>query len=131
MANIFYTGYGTNIVYSGGGGASSSYEFVTNTTDTTITLGTSAFNKAYLIENASDVVITLPSIGTSDIGNWIYIYKMGAGDVTINRADSDTIEDGTSVANTTAAQTWANIKLIVATSTKWKMEAVLGSWSTS
>jgi hypothetical protein len=57
---------------------------------------------------------------------------MGAGNINITRADSDTIEDGTSVANTTAAQTWANVTLFLARETLWKFYgSPLGNWSTS
>ena len=84
-----------------------------------------------MIENAANVAVTLPSISSSDIGYWIRIYKMGAGNLTINRADSDTIESDVSVANTTASETWANIELFVAKDTMWKIGYMLGSWVTS
>jgi hypothetical protein len=103
-----------------------------NDSDTTITLTTSDMNGVLLVENAAAVNVNLPSIDSDDIGSWIKIHKMGAGDLTINRADSDAIEDGTAVANTTAAQTWANIELFVATASKWKFNGPpLGNWATS
>jgi hypothetical protein len=103
-----------------------------NNSDTTITLTTSDMNSVLLVENAAAVDVNLPSIDSDDIGSWIKIHKMGAGDLTINRADADSIEDGTAVANTTAAQTWANIELFVATASKWKFNGPpLGNWATS
>ncbi len=134
MANITYGGCGTNIVHSGGASHSSStiqYDYTYNNTDTTIVLTDSDMNKALFVENASNVVITLPSIDATDIGSWIKVYKMGAGNVTINRADSDTIESDTSISNTVAAETWANIELIVAKSTQWKIDGMVGSWVTA
>jgi hypothetical protein len=83
-----------------------------------------------MIENASNVDITLPSIDTDDNGSWIMVFKLGAGDLSIDRNDADTIESDTSVSNTTT-ETWANIKLVVAKGNMWKLYSMLGSWSTS
>ena len=103
-----------------------------NNSDTTITLTTADLNSVLIVDNASPVAVNLPSVAAGDIGKLIRIYKEGAGNLTINRADSDVIEDGTSVANTQAAETWANIGLLLGTATKWKfLGAPLGSWSTS
>jgi hypothetical protein len=103
-----------------------------NNTDTTINLTTSNLNSVLLVENAAAVTINLPSVNSLDIGKWVQIHKMGAGNINITRADSDTIEDGTSVANTTAAQTWANVTLFLARETLWKFYgSPLGNWSTS
>lgn len=136
MANISYGGCcGANIVHSGGASHSSStitYDYTYNSTDTTITLTTSNLNKFLFIENASDVAVTLPSVSALNVGSWIKVFKMGAGDVTINRADSDMIEDGTSIANTEAAETWSSIELVLGpNATLWKIKDMLGTWVTS
>jgi len=106
---------GTNVTY--------------NNSDTTITLTTSDLNEILLVENASDVVINLPSIDSGDIGKFIKIHKMGVGNMTINRADSDTIENSTVLSNTISTEIWSNVALFVGTATKWKIDgAPFGTW---
>jgi hypothetical protein len=104
---------------------------VYNNTDTTINLTTSNLNTIYVIENVSNVVINCPSVDSGHIGSWMEVRKKGAGNITINRADSDLIVGGTSIANTEAAQTYAFIRLLIETATSWGMQGSLGSWTTS
>lgn len=104
---------------------------VYNNSDVTINLAVSDLNKIWVIENAAAVVVNLPSVGASEIGYWIEFQKLGAGNLTINRADADTILDGTAIANTVAAQTYAFLRLVLATATAWRIKGSLGSWSTS
>jgi len=112
--------------------ASEELHTVETNTDTTINLTTSDTGKTILVNNAASVTMNLPSVDSGDVGIWFKIHKIGAGDLTINRADSDTVEDGTSVANTISTETWANINLFLATSTIWKFDgAPLGTWVTS
>jgi hypothetical protein len=132
MANIEYGFTGINIIHGGSGyGYDASYKVTYNNTDTTIALAASDLNTVLLVENASAVSVTLPSINAGNVGDWVQVHKMGAGNLTINRADADTIEGGVRVANTDAAETWSNIKLMVGTSTEWMIDKMLGSWSTS
>ena len=108
------------------------FTVVYNNSDTTINLALSDLGKTLLIENASDVTVNLPSVTVDNIGKWIRIHKMGAGDLTINRADSDTIEDGISVSNIVSSEIWASISLFLATATKWKFEhSPTGTWNTA
>lgn len=101
-----------------------------NNSDTTINLTVADLNKVWAIDNAANVVVNLPSIAASEIGYWIEFQKLGAGNLTINGADADAILDGTSIANTVAAQTYAFLRLFLATETLWRMKGSLGSWST-
>jgi trimeric autotransporter adhesin len=103
-----------------------------NDSDTTINLTTSNLNGVLLVDNGSTVTINLPSVDSLDIGKWIQIHKMDAGDINIVRADSDVIENGTTISNVTSSQTWANITLFLAKETIWKFYgSPLGTWSTS
>jgi len=106
-----------------------------NAADTTITLGLADLNEVLVVENALAVAVNLPSVGAGDVGCWIQIHKRGAGSLTINAADSDTIEDsagGGKVANTTAAQTYANIRLQLITATEWAIVGMpTGTWTTT
>jgi hypothetical protein len=124
-----------NINYIGGdvnGNIIGRYDYVYNNTETSIVLATSDLNKILMVENAANVEITLPSIDVSNIGKWLKVCKIGAGNINIVRSDADTIETGTSVANTSPGEIWSNITLFVATATSWKFaEAPLGTWSTS
>jgi hypothetical protein len=108
------------------------YTVVYNNSDTTINLAISDLGKTLLVENVSAVTVNLPSVTGDNIGKWTKIHKMGAGNLTINRADSDTIEDGTNVSNIISTETWASISLFLATATKWKFEySPMGTWNTA
>ena len=101
-------------------------------TNTSIILTTTDTGKTILVNNASDVTITLPSVVSGDAGIWYKIHKIGTGNLTINGSDSDTVEDGTSVSNTISTETWSNITLFLATETSWKFDgSPLGTWETS
>ena len=116
------------LIASGGGCAPP--PVVYNNTDTTINLTVADLNKVWVIENASAVAVNLPSVGSSHIGYWIEIRKKGAGNLTINRADSDTIAGGTKTENLVASQTFAAIRLILETATSWGAQGTpLGSWT--
>jgi hypothetical protein len=108
---------------------------VYDSTDVTITLTLADMNKVLIIDNASPVNIILPSVAAEDIGDWISVHKLGVGNLTITSVDSDGIENSSTpgtVSNTTAAQTWANITLFLATATLWKFKnSPLGSWATA
>ncbi|MCK4328802.1 hypothetical protein KAX02_03060 [candidate division WOR-3 bacterium] len=128
------TGYNPgDITITGGSitGTTVSEVVVYNNVDTTINLTVADLNKIWVIDNANNVVVNLPSVSPGEIGYWTESQKLGAGNLTIIRADADMILDGTSIANIVAAQTYAFIRLILATETLWRMQASLGSWSTS
>jgi len=117
------------------GGLLSKQTIIYNNSDTTITLTVSDLRVLLLVDNASAVAVNLPSVDSDDIGEWINIHKMGAGNLTIIGADSDTIADsagGGNVANTTAGETFAMVALVLARSTAWRFRNTpLGHWRTT
>jgi len=104
---------------------------VYNGTDTLINLSTSDLNKVHVIENAAAVVVNLPSVGASDVKDWVEFRKKGAGNLTVNRGGANTVVGLTSIANTVAVQTYAYVRLILETATNWGRQGALGSWTTS
>lgn len=61
--------------------------------DAGVTLTTAQFGKTVRVASASAQIVTLPSISISDIFGWFDIVGNGAGKVTIQCVDSDTIAD--------------------------------------
>lgn len=114
-----------------GGGSGETVEI--NDTDTTINLTTADLNKVLRIENASPVVINLPSVAAAQVGSGLKVRKRGVGSVTINAADSDTIADGSSTTVVdSSTDTDSGIDLILETATEWGLGGLpLGNWSTS
>jgi len=102
-------------------------------TSAVIALVLSQMQEILVVNTAGVTTVALPHVGINDIGKWIQIQKMGAGNLTINVADvGDTIEGETQVANTEAGETDANITLYLATATTWKyLGAPFGTWVAS
>ena len=95
------------------------------------TLVVADFGKSIRVANAAAKVVTLPSVSGSNIGGWFEIFSNGAGKVTIQCVDSDTIatHQVTSGAtgkaeNTRNAKFVVRVKLISAT--EWYL-ATMGS----
>ncbi|KKL15548.1 hypothetical protein LCGC14_2504500 [marine sediment metagenome] len=108
-----------------------SYTVVNQGTATAITITSSDLNKIHVLENVAALVITLPLATAALLGSWITFRKKAAGDVTANANGSDAIADGTSIANTVAAQTWAEVTLVIDKAGNWGISPMLGSWVTS
>jgi len=76
------------------------------------------------MNNAAARQFTLPSISATHIGDFIIFGKLGAGRVTIARADADTISMGTETGKTSIYNNFADevdswVCLRVTTATKW------------
>lgn len=112
-----------------------SFVVVYNNSDIVINLLETDLNRILLVDNAAAVNINLPLGAAEDIGSWIRINKMGAGNLTINANGTDVIEDsvaGGNITNTVPTQTFANIGLFLGRSDTWKfLGAPIGSWSTT
>ena len=122
---------GTNVKLTAGTGtttfSSVGMDVLTKTADYTIT--TADLGKTIRINSASDLTATLPSVGTTQDGYKVKVCKLGAGKVTIDPADSDTIADsGATMYNDTATETWAWLILeYVHATTNWNISG-LGTW---
>ena len=117
----------------GGGGTTTTVTY--NNSDVTINAALTTQENVYVIENASPVQLNLPSVSAANIGKIVEVHKLGAGNLVIDAADSDTINDssaGGTVSNTEAAQTYAVIRLRLCTATHWRMAAYpSGTWTTA
>ena len=83
--------------------------------------------------NATDAkTFTLPSVSATEDGKRITLSKIGAGKVTIQCADTDTIGDssaGGSLYCDTAAETSSNVTIeYVHTNTNWMIISDFGTW---
>ncbi|MEN6560857.1 MAG: hypothetical protein ABFD52_08800 [Acidobacteriota bacterium] len=100
--------------------------------DTTLT--TADFGRTVIINSASARTVYLPSVDTPQIGGWFRIVKLGAGNVTIDAADSDTINGGAAggtLVNNVAGETFAYVTMRLVSATAWIIESGVGTWATS
>ena len=110
------------------------YHAVSSKTDTyTITLAD--LGKTLRMNSASDKIFNAPSVGASDDGARITIVKIGAGKVTFQCADADTVADsgaGGTIYNSQAAETYATLMLeYVHATTNWVIVSFDGTWTTT
>lgn len=102
--------------------------------DSGITLTSADFGKTITVNSASAQTVSLPSVSSSDIGATIKVIKLGAGRVTIDAADSDTINNsgaGDTVYNNAVTPAYASIDLLLVTDTKWAIVDGQGAWITT
>lgn len=100
----------------------------------TTTLTTADFGRTVIVNSASARQVSLPSVDTPQIGGWFRVIKLGAGAVTVQAADSDTINGGAaggSIICNVAGETFAYITLRLVSATAWVIESGVGSWNTS
>ena len=100
----------------------------------TTTLTTADFGRTVIVNSASARQVSLPSVDTPEIGGWFRIVKLGAGNVTIQAADSDTINGGAAggtLVNDQAGETFAYVTARLVSGTGWVIESGVGSWNTS
>jgi len=92
--------------------------------------------KTLIMNSASDKIFTLLSVSASDIGARLRFVKLGAGKLTIDAADSDTIGDsgaGDTVYCGDSGKAYIEIELVSATA--WIIKSVVNepseSWITT
>jgi hypothetical protein len=98
------------------------------------TVLTTDSGKVLIMNAAGTTTFSLPSVTAANIGIWFTFVKLGAGQLTIDAADSDIIVDssaGGTIYNEYAAETWATITLILVSETKWTIIGALGHWTTN
>src|SRR5512137_2417472 len=89
------------------------------------TLLAADFGRTVIINSASARQVSLPSVDTPEIGGWFRVVKLGAGAVTVQAADSDTINGGAaggSIICNVAGETFAYITLRLVSATAWVIE---------
>jgi len=105
-----------------------------NDSDTEIYLTTDDLNGILIVDNAAAVDVYLPSVGSSEVGRYMEVHRIGAGSVTVHAADLDVINDsaaGGSISSTKAGQTYTVIRLRLITETRWAIIAIIGTWRTA
>jgi len=98
------------------------------------TLLAADFGRTVIINSASARTVFLPSVDAAEVGGWFAIIKLGTGNVTIDAADSDTVNGGAAggtLINNVAGEGFAYVKLRLVSATAWLIEAGMGSWATS
>jgi hypothetical protein len=96
------------------------------------TITNADYGKTFVCNSASDQTFNLPSIDTPDIGFETTIIKIGGGKVTIDAADSDTIQDsGNGGTIYCSDRGIASITLLLARPTAWYITSAVGTWITT
>jgi len=97
------------------------------------TVALNDFGKSLRMNNAGAKTFTLPSVGANDDGARLTICKIGAGQVTIATADTDSIYDssgGGTLVNS-SAETYAVVVIEYChTTTTWNAVSLVGTWAT-
>lgn len=100
--------------------------------DTGYSITTSDFGKTFTCNSSSLQTFYLPSVTTSHVGYEYTIVKLGSGQVTIDAADSDYIEDsgaGATIYCNDAGIATITLKLV--TETQWIIKFANGTWTTT
>ena len=79
-------------------------------------------NGIITINSASDKTIMLPTVDSLNIGEFLTIIKLGAGAVTILRADSDTINGAAQAKNAMGDDLFSTITLRLLSATAWVID---------
>lgn len=109
-------------------------KYATQAENSGIALATSDFGKTITVNAAGVQTVSLPSVAATDVGGWFTVVKLGAGQVTIDAADSDVIADsgaGDTIYNNIAAETYATITLRLVSETLWSITGAFGTWTTT
>jgi len=99
-----------------------------------LTLTKFQFGETVTCDAATAQTFFLPSVDASDVGAWYRFVKLGAGDMTIEAADSDKIADsgaGDTIYNDEPIQTYATLTLLLVSATQWTITEGHGTWTTT
>ena len=102
--------------------------------DAGLTFVVADFGKTARVDSGGAQTVNLPSVTAANIGGRLAVVKLGAGNVTIQAADADTIADGAgggTLINSTASEDYAVIILELASATEWVIVGGMGTWATS
>lgn len=86
-------------------------------------------NSVLTMTSGGAQTFTLPSIDANHIGKFLIVTKLGAGSVIIARADADTINGGTQVANPIDDEFYSSICLRIIGATTWAIEWAMNPFS--
>jgi hypothetical protein len=100
----------------------------------TYNVTTAQVGKVLVYNSAGHKTFNLPSVAAGDVGTWYTFKKSGAGNVVIQAADADIIIDsaaGGTLTNSTAAETYATVMLVLVDATHWASQGGSGTWVAS
>jgi len=96
------------------------------------TLVVGDLGKTYICDSGSSQQFNLPSVDASNIGSRVTFVKIGAGTLTIDAADSDTIDDSAAGATIYCSDVGnASITLLLAAATEWIPISATNTWITT
>lgn len=102
--------------------------------DGTLTLEVSDLNKVYVIDSNDDLTIYMPSVDTDQLASKIKFKHYGTGKLTLQAADSDTIDNSSAGGSIYHQQSGisqeGSITLQLVKSTHWAVNDILGPWFT-
>jgi hypothetical protein len=114
----------------GGGGGGGSNVIEEKNSGYTILLADKG--KIFTCNSTSTQTFNLPSVSETDIGTEFTIIKLGVGQVIIDAADSDTIEDsGPGDTIYCSDETYAIICVLLVSATEWVIKFANGTWITT
>lgn len=91
-------------------------------------------DEIFIMNSASNKIFTLPSVDGNDVGIGCILVKSGAGKLTLQTSDLDTINDssaGGTLYNALAGETWAAVIIKLITATKWIAFPLGTGWITT
>ena len=106
----------------------------TDTKTDSYTILTSDIAKTIVMNSASNKIIYLPSVNSTNIRFYVTIAKINSGTLTIQAADNDIIIDsgaGATIYNNESGETYATITLQLVSETKWVAVGGSGTWVTT
>jgi hypothetical protein len=91
------------------------------------------FGKTFVMNTTTSKTFSLPSVASGEIGSWVEFVKIPSGEIHIDAADSDTIEDSSAGGEIYCSGELgpASLKLKLVTATWWKIESGVGPWQTT
>jgi len=103
---------------------------VTYTDNHTVTLDQSG--KTLIMNSSSNKTFTLPSVAAADIGTEFTFININTGKLTIDAADSDTIDDSNAGGTIYSDDnTIASIAIRLVSATHWQIIGANGVWTTT
>ena len=106
-----------------------------STHDSSYAINLDESGKVFVASSVNDVVFTLPSVESSDIGTTFTFAKcLKAGRITIKAADSDKIADsgaGCTIYNDHDTEEYTTLTIILLQETRWGILTGHGTWITT
>jgi hypothetical protein len=107
------------------------HKILTEIKTDTYNITTADLGKTLVMNASVSKTFNLPSVNSGEIGGWVDFVKL-SGELIIDAADSDTIEDsgaGLTIYCSTVGK--ASLKLRLVTETIWMIESGIGTWITT